>query len=242
MTSLVTVECNRMLLRRLAFLACLASLPLAADTIYPQQSAVTLETGDSLAFTFTEASYAANAARFGASASPGSLSFLLTTAELSGAFDFSAALLAYDGSSQFSLGNGAATDGWFEGAYYTGAVSVASGSVNLSPADSAALFGRSMAVLLLENTGAAVTLGLPPYTLAQDMFITLKGSVGSGGILSVGGLVTSVSLDRAQATQSLTNGSFSLLQTSGSDAPEPQSWLMIVAGAAALLLLGRRKR
>jgi hypothetical protein len=230
-----------MLLRRLAFLACLASWPLAADTIDPRQATVTLNPGDSLAFTFSESNYAVNAARFGASATPGSLSFTLATAVLSGAFDFSAALLAYDDSAGVLFSNEAVTEGYFAGSRYTGEVSVASGSVNLSPADSAAIFGGSMAVLLLENTGAAVTLGLPPYSLAQDIPITLSGHTQSGGVLSVGGPVTSVSLGRAQTNDSPVAG-FSPLQLATSDTPEPQSWLLFTAGAGALLLLGRRRR
>jgi hypothetical protein len=235
-----------MALRRLAILAILAvlaSFPLAADTIYPEQSTITLNTGDSLAFTFTEASYAANAARYGASASPVSLSFALITSELSGVFNFSATILAYDDSAEIPFGNEAVTEGRFTGTYYKGAVSVASGSVRLSAADSAAIFTSSRAVLVLENTGAAVTLGLAPYTLAQDMQITLTGLTQSGSSLSVGGLVSSVSLERAQPSAVLlTNNSLSTLESSGTDAPEPQSWVLIAAGAGAMLLMRRRRR
>ena len=232
-----------MALRRLAILATLASFPLAADTIYPQQSTVTLNTGDSLAFLFTETSYAANAARYGALASPGSLSFTFTTSVLSGGFDFSATLLAYDDSAEVPFSNEAVGDGYSSGTFYRGAVSVASGSVNLSPADSAAIFASPKAMLLLENTGAAITLGMAPYTLAQDMRVTLAGQTQSGGLLSVGGLVTSVSLERAEPTAlSFANESLSTQDGPGADTPEPQSWLLIAAGAGVLLLLGRRRR
>lgn len=229
-----------MLLHRLAIATLLAGFPLAADTIYPQQTTVTLNTGDSLAFIFSESGYAADAAAFGASAAPDSLSFGLTTADVSGGFDFSAVLLAYDCSAEAEAANEAVTEGLFHGSYYTGSVSVASGSISLSASDSAAIFGSPRAVLLLENTGAAVTLGLPPYTLAQDMRITLSGQTQSGGILSVGGVVTSVSLDRASAAsaQSL---SMSPLEAPGSDAPEPGTGVMIAAGVGALLV-ARRKR
>jgi hypothetical protein len=175
--------------------------------------------------------------------SPTSLSFALTTTSLDGWFDFDATLRSYDGATEIRFDNETVADGYFAGTYYSGAVSVATASTELSADDAAAIFARPAAVLWLQNTGAAVTLGLPPYRLAQDMLVSLSGGMESGGLLSVGGTVTSVSLDRARADDSFAAvGAFSPQVIVGSDAPEPQSWLLFSVGAGALLLMGRKRR
>jgi hypothetical protein len=219
----------------------LASLPLAADTITSPQT-LTLNTGDSLAFTFSESSYSANAERFGASTNPSGIRFAFTTASLEGWFDFEATLRSYDGATEILFDNEGVADGYFAGTYYRGAVSVASASTKLSAEEAAAIFARPAAVLSFQNTGAAVTLGLPPYSLAQDMLVSLSGSLESGGDFSVGGQVTSVSLNRARASDSPATVDIFSPQAVRADAPEPQTWLLFSAGIGALLLMGRRRR
>ena len=77
----------------------------------------------------------------------------------------------------------------FQGSRYSGAVSALEGSLQLSETRSQQLFGSSPAVLILLNTGPALTVGLPPYTLQQDLNVSLGGSG-----LSVGARLGGVAL------------------------------------------------
>ena len=80
--------------------------------------------------------------------------------------------------------------------------------------------GSAQAVLILRNAGPAISLGLPPNTLRQDLFLTLAGGDGSGGQLSVGALHGSVTLQESVA-------------------PEPHSAALLMVGGAFLCLLAR---
>jgi hypothetical protein len=107
----------------------------------------------------------------------------------------------------------------FQGSRYSGPVSTLQGSLHLSETISQQLFGGSPAVLILLNYGPALTVGLPPYTLKQNLNVSL-----GGGGLSVGAPL----------------GRVALLEASDpSGVPEPGSGLLLLCGGALLCALSR---
>jgi hypothetical protein len=66
--------------------------------------------------------------------------------------------------------------GRFQSSGYTGPVSVLYGSMSLSPAAAAELFSGASGILVLENEGQPVQVGLPLYTLEQDLSVSFSGS------------------------------------------------------------------
>lgn len=132
---------------------------------------------DKLFFTFSAWSYHVNAASHGLTAYPSHITFQFLSVPESGPGDFTAWLQSPDGSvvDPFS-----GTFVWFAGvdqsSGYTGAVSVLYGSMDLPPNLAAELFAGSSAVLVLENEGVPVDVGLPPYRLGQDLSVSLSRS------------------------------------------------------------------
>jgi hypothetical protein len=97
--------------------------------------------------------------------------------------------------------------------------------MELAPGIAAGVFSGP-AILALTNAGSAVTVGLPPYLLAQTMVVSL-----SGGGLSVGGVVYSVSLEQADTPQDLS-------ADDPQDVPEANSGVLLLGGGALLIGLG----
>lgn len=193
-------------------LVVLATLPLGAGTI--DSTTALLHSGDSLRFEVLAWNFAALAAGFGVEQYPTGVRFVFVSAPVNSTAQFEAALDSGDGAVAAPFGALLSfAPGVFQGSGYSGTVSTLEGSLYLSEALSQQLFGGSAAVLTLRNTGADVTLGLPPYTLAQDLNVSL-----SGGPLSVGALNGGVTLE---------------------DAPEPGSGALLLVGGALLCLLSR---
>ena len=169
----------------------LSVLPLGAGTIdVSTQTSVLLDTGDALSFTVPSWNFGITAAKFGLAEYPTRVGFIFASVPEGSPGQFEVVLESGDGSVSVSLGAPLSfTTGIFQGAGYSGAVSVLDGSLLLSEALSQQLFGNSAAVLMLLNTGPAVTVGLPPYSLQQDMNVSL-----GGGGLSVGARLGRVSL------------------------------------------------
>jgi hypothetical protein len=169
----------------------LSVLPLGAGTIdvSPQVSAL-LDTGDALSITVPYWNFSIDAAIFELPVYPTRVGFTFASVPESLPGQFEAVLESGDGSVWISFGAPLSfTTGMFQGSGYRGAVSVLDGSLQLSEALSQQLFGSSGAVLILLNTGPAVTVGLPPYTLQRDIDVSL-----GGGGLSVGAPPGRVSL------------------------------------------------
>jgi len=239
---------------RRAWWLCLAALPLCAGTIdVSAQSSVVLHEGDSLSFTISGWSYRVHARAFGAPSSPALVSFSLLTEPFEGALDLSAELESYGGGTTAPGGDVSLAAGYFQGSLYQGPVTTAYDSLALSQALSSQVFAGPAALLVLTDTGGDVTLGLPPYSMLQDLQVSL-----SGGGLSVGATVAAVTLDRALTGSSDMNaqflaGSLSLGGTldgadpptgdpggnDPSNAPEPQSGALLALGGALLCLLPR---
>jgi hypothetical protein len=166
--------------RHFQWLMWMAALPAGASSIdVSAQSSALLHTGDTLSFEFSTTSYGFWARLFGAPSSPDKLSFQFVSAPVDSDARFAANVES----------GGAATtvtSGVFHGLAYDGRVSVLTGSLDLDPT----LLTGTSAVLTLRNFGPDVVLGLPPYRLPQDLFVTL-----SGGPLHVGAFVSAAWLD-----------------------------------------------
>jgi hypothetical protein len=194
------------------------------------QTNAQMQTGDILAFEIFGGSFVRTAANFGFSRYPTEISFVFLTATAPVAGSFSGALESADGAASVALGVpltfGA---GAFSGAGYAGAVSTLHGYLHLSALLSQELFSGGSAVLTLRNDGPEITVGLDPYTLRQSLYISLYG-----GPLTVGGIVSSVSLESAPTLLGLdaVDGQVSLESVSA--APEPDSSALFLAGGALL--------
>jgi hypothetical protein len=192
------------------------------------ESEVRLRTGDALTFEIQAGSFARNAGALGLSQDPTAVSFAFLSSPGTGAGDFSAWLgpAAFDGPLTFRDGSLSSV----------GAVSTMQGFLTLSPELSQEIFGGGTAVLRLRNDGPAVTLGLAPETLRQDLWVSL-----GGGGLSVGGLVGSVELEMSNPVSFRAAPLiFSNAGAAGfggfSTVPEPDSSALFFAGG--LLLCG----
>jgi hypothetical protein len=221
--------------------AILYALPLAAGTIDVSTYASTVfGTGDELSFTVPSWSFSFNAENFGLPVYPTAVEFTFASAVQDSPGQFEAVLESGDGSVSVSFAPLSFVPATFEGTNYQGAVSVLEGSVQLSETLSQQLFGSSAAVLMLLNAGPDVTVGLPPYTLQQDMTVSL-----GGGGLSVGARLSGVSLVDAPlgglALMDAPLGGLSLLDSPDPpdppdppETPEPGSGLLLLGGAALL--------
>jgi hypothetical protein len=221
----------------------LSALPLVAGTINvsPQVSAL-LGTGDELSITVPSWNFSTDAANYNLPAYPTEVQFTLVSPLENSPAQFEATLESGDDSVSVSFGAPLSfVTGMFQGSRYSGAVSVLEGSVHLSETLSQQLFGSSAAVLVLLNTGPAVTVGLPPYTLQQDVNVSL----GEGG-LSVGappGVVTLTEPSNPSGALGSLSGLMLGEDTQlDSDAPEPGSNLLLLGGGALLLALSRLRK
>ena len=218
-------------MKRFWLLATFSILPLslpAAVIDVASQSAQTLHSGDTLAFLFTDANFAANATSFGLSTAPASVSFNLMSAPIAGSGQFSATIESLDGTAWAAFPGAI---GWVNGrvqsAAYTGPVSDLTASMMLSSTLSQQVFATSRAVLLLTYTGPDIVVSFPGRTLEQDLSV----SVGGGG-LSTGTINYDVTLSGGQSPAAA--------------APEPSSALLLIGfgavffGAAGVIRLYKR--
>ena len=205
----------------------LSALPLAAgiiETDVSAQMSALLNTGDALWFTVPSGNFGINAAHYGLPEYPTSVGFVFVTAAEDSLAQFDAVLVSGDGSVSVSFGAPLSfVPAMFQGSAYSGAVSVLEGSLQISETRSQQLFGSSPAVLTLLNTGPALTLGLPPYTLQQDLNVSLGGS-GLGVGAPLGGVA--LMADPPDAP----------------DAPEPSSGVLLLGGGALLWALSRLRQ
>ena len=186
------------------FLIALAAFPLAAASIdVTTQTVALLHTGDTLFFTVST---------YGFVGLPTNVSFNFVSNALTAGSALQATLQSRDGSVTADFSQPYTfTAGQFQGSYYQGAVASLYGSMSLSGTLSQSLFAGSAAFLELRNLGPDVTLGLPPYTLAEDLTLSL-----SAGGTSRGGVSVRVQMDAVAV-------------------PEPDSRLAMFAGAILLL-------
>ena len=203
----------------------LVALPLGAGTInVSAQVAALLDTGDALSFTVPASNFGINAGHYGIPVYPTSVGFVFVSAAEDPLAQIAAVLESGDGSVSVSFGAPLSfVPGTFQGSRYSGAVSVLQGSLHLSETLSQQLFGNSPAVLILLNTGPALTLGMPPHTLQQDLNVSLGGS-GLGVGAPLGGVALMAD------------------PPDPPDVPEPGSGLLLLGGGALLWALSRLQR
>ncbi|MGO9230722.1 MAG: hypothetical protein ACLQKA_16145 [Bryobacteraceae bacterium] len=197
-----------------------AGLPLVASPIaVTNQTTASLHTDDALFFTLATYGFAEDAAEFGLPVLPTLVSFGFVTSSPgpSGYWD---ALLETPGGSviatfpdlmEFETAQ-------YQSAGYTGPVGVLEGSLTLSSAE-AQQVGDSPVVLVLQNLGSTATVGLPPYSIAHDLTVTLSGS----------GLTTGAVVDGVTLADPAPPG-----------VPEPGSGWLLAAGAALCCATARR--
>jgi hypothetical protein len=201
----------------------LASTRLPAGSIEPVPVDVSaagsqlLNPTDRLLFTVLSSNYSKQAARWGFSSYPSSISFQFFSVPGPGAGEFSAWWQTPDGELLAGFpGTLSWSTGWIQTSAYTGPISVLHGSMSLSSIMAAELAGNS-AVLVLENKAGPMNVGLPPYTLGEDLLVSL-----STGGFGTGGVVTRVQYLDPPAP-----------------APEPSSGLILVAAGLTLCCISR---
>jgi len=208
-------------------------LPLGAGTIdVSTQVSALFDTGYELSFAVPSWNFHVNAVNFGIPVYPTNVEFTFVSAVQDLPGQFGAVLESGDGSISVSFGAPLSfAPGMFQGSRYSGAVSVLEGSLQLSETLSQQLFGGSPAVLILLNAGPAVNMGLPPYTVQQDMNVSL-----GGGGLSVGAVPGGVGLVESSDPPDPPD------PPDPSDAPEPRTGLLLVGGGALLWALSKLRR
>jgi hypothetical protein len=168
-----------------------AQLPATTIDVSSQTTQL-LQSGDSLTFLFTDSSYAQHATAMAMSASPLLIFFNLISAPVGSAGQFTAGVEAPDGSaSAIFPGPVWLTSGAVQMSGYSGPASVLMGSLTLSNALSQQIFAGTEAELVLTYAGPDVTVGLPGYSLKNDVTITLAGGGLSVGAMDYGVTLTS---------------------------------------------------
>ena len=210
---------------RLTLLAiALSAMTLGATTIIDVSSANTVWLGpdDELSFRIPSWNYGLYAVQYGLPVFPTGVSFVLVSAAADSAAQFDVGLQSADGSISETSGEPLRlSPGVISSATYSGEVSILQADFQLSAAISQQIFDGPGAFLTLRNHGPAITLGLPPHSLQQDLSASL-----SGGPLSVGAL----------------NGEVTLRESSSSVVPEPRADVLMMCGGAFLCLLARLLR
>lgn len=187
-----------------------AGMPAATVDVSLQTTQV-LQSGDSLAFLFSDSSFARLASSIGSTPDPSQIFFNLCSAPVSPTGQFTVEVESLNDSASYAS---SAPVEWSSGvannSEYSGPVSVLTDSLTLSSTLSQKIFAGSYAELILTYTGPDVTVGLAGYALKNDLSISL-----AGGPISIGAMDYSVTLD---------DGS-----TSASAAPEPNSGALLLA-------------
>ncbi len=208
-----------MKLHTLLVMAMFLAPSLKATTILDAtvQNTALLHTGDTLAFEIFGGSFGINAKAFGLPRYPTDVSFAFVSLPMSWTGTFSGSLSSADGVYSIAFGGPLSFGaGSFSGAAYQGPVSNLQGFLHLTPLLSQEIFGGGPAVLSLRNNGPDLTVGIAPYTLRQDLFVSL-----AGGPLSVGAIGGSVNL-----------------QSAGNLAPQESPAIVPEPDSSGLLLIG----
>ena len=212
---------------RFGWCVCLIVAPLYAGTIdVSSQSSVALENGNTLTFAISAWGYKVHAAALGGPVDPAYLSFSLLTDPLLDGMDLGFSLESYNGDVSVAVNDPLLSTGYFQGALYRGPVTMESGLVALTPELSSQLFSGPAVLLVVQDLGGDVPIGIPPYSLLQSLEVSL-----SGGGFSAGGTVAEVTFDPP--------GIGGPDAPDPPDTPEPHSGILLALGGICLLLLAR---
>jgi len=193
---------------------------------------MTVHSGDTLVFHLFTWNFARNAERVNLPAFPADLSFALVTAPVEAAGEFAATLESEDRSVTAAIGNLTFSRGFFTSSGYSGEVSTLKGNLHLSPKLSQSLFESGSIVIALQNLGTDLDIGLSPYVLRQDLFVSL-----SVGRLSVGALPGWVELQEPQNQLRLSVFGPEPAGATAAGVPEPNSRGFLIAGGLILCAL-----
>ncbi|MEO8371847.1 MAG: hypothetical protein ABI806_21855 [Candidatus Solibacter sp.] len=225
-----------MKLRWWLYLAILGGNALYGGTIHDldvsAETTLTVRSGDTLVFHLFTWNFARTAERLDLPATPTDLSFALVTAPAGMAGEFSATLESEDRSVTAQIGNLTFSPGFFTSSGYSGEVSTLQGHLHLSPRLSQSLFESGSIAIALQNLDADMEIGLPPYVLRQNMFVSL-----SAGRLSVGALPGWVELQAPQNQLHLSVFELEPEYATAAEVPEPASMGLLVAGGLILCAL-----
>ncbi len=235
MTPNAAVHLPRMRIPAIALYLCAIASTCSANIIdVSSQTTQLLQTGDSLEFLFSDASYAARATAMGLSPYPSALSFVFVSTPEAEHGVFTAELESPDGDFSTAFPAPIAwTAGYMQNSAYSGAVSALVGSLTLSSSVSQELFSDSEAELILTYAGPDVTVGRPGAGLRQDLTLSL-----SGGPLSMGATVDSADFDDGR----LAAPSVLRTATTVAPTPEPEPIVLLGTGIAFCALAGVLKR
>jgi hypothetical protein len=209
---------------------------LHAGTIRTQdisaETITTVHSGDTLLFQLFTWNFGRNTERFNVPALPADLNFVLVTSPLDAAGEFAATLESEDRSVTAAIGEVQFSRGFFTSSGYSGEVSTLQGYLHLAPLLSQSLFEAGSIVIALENLGPDLEIGLSPYVLRQNMFVSV-----SVGRLSVGALPGWVELEEPQ--KQLRSSVFGAGESlpGVAETPEPDSRGLSVAGGLILCAL-----
>ena len=225
---------SQMILRSvLLLLAILGPQALRATTIVDisDQVSLSLRTGDTLAFEIRSGSFEKNALAFGLSTYPTEISFALVVGPLLRTGSFSASLGSLDGGVSVDFpGPLGFHDGSFSAGGLRSAVYTLQGYLELSPQLSQEIFVGGTTILRLRNDGPDVTIGLDPYTMRQDLFVSL-----AGGPMTVGGTVDSAALESRGGLRAMPFANAE--RNDASAVPEPGSTALFLAGGIVMCML-----
>ena len=225
---------------RSLLIAWLSLAPLLAATIAVSgDSTAGLQPGDELAFTVSDYSYRIHAAAFHAPSDPARVSFSLISELGLPSWTLTATLESLDGMASAQFGDLTVGTAMYQGALYSGPVLLVSGTIQLGSTLSSQIFAGPSALIVLHDASGSATLGLPPYSLLQDLKVTF-----SGGNFSVGGVVAAVTLEQANtaAFQGSANTLFADVSAdSGPETPEPGSFVLAALGGVLLAAWSRRR-
>jgi hypothetical protein len=135
--------------------------------------------------------------------------FVFASQSVHGSPQFEAELTSRDGAASASFGAVNIIAGYMTSSLYTGRVSAISAIITLPPSTSSAIWQDGRATLVLHDIGATVTLGLPGYTLRDDLSASLQS-----GNRTAGAVVNGVLYEDPPP----------------GDAPENDSWLLVGGG------------
>jgi len=210
--------------------------PLHAGSIHTPdlstETTATVRTGDTLIFHLFTWNFAGNTARLNLPSFPADLTFALVTAPLDAVGEFAVTLESEDRSVTAAIGDLRFNPGFFTSSGYSGEVSTLQGHLHLAPLLSQSLFESGSIVIALENLGPDLELGLPPYRLGQNVFVSL-----SVGRLSVGALSGGVELEKPRNQMRSGDLASSAVLDEGADVPEPDSRVLFGEGGLILCAL-----
>ncbi len=204
-------------------IAWMAVCPLTAGTIADVSTHATqqMNSGDTLSFMVSNLSL---------HTAIDSVQFQFVTQWLDPSTRFAAVLMSRDGTVSIAFSTPLQVlSGTFQGSHYQGPISSIYGTLELQAGLSQQLFQNTRATLVLRDIGPPATLGLPGYTLQQDMTLSL-----TSGSISAGAFDSAVFYQGRN-----TLGFSSNTNPPPAPAPEGDSWAL-VAGAGVLLCICSR--